>query len=727
MLKRGVCIALLVCGWSLDAAASITINPSPFDAGTALLNQPTSANGTLSSTTNVHVDLVITNSCSGGAGTFELSMTTNVNLNAPASLTLTYTPSQRGTRTCRVDVFDTGTMTLLGSFNVRGTGQQPATMSVTGTPDFGSLRWNNAAPLHTSSRNFTVMNSGDVTLDISSVAVSGGNAGDFTIAGSTTASILPGGAKTWTITFDPTAGGARSTTLTFSGNDPANPADSYTLTGTGTNAVIATPMDPSFGIVNIGSSALGNVPVNNVGGAPRGSLGVTSASITGGGGWITFAGCGGGANCTFVPALAIADVANVGVQCSPPATAAANDMQTATITFVSDTDSGTDNTATLTCVAGKSTLATSLNIATFGTALVGTTTNLMPITVTNTGNVATTFYLTKTGVALNQTAFTLSTPTGCGLAAGTPCTVQPMSTAMVNVTFTALFEGDINAGLTLTSPATPNPQLVLTGRGIDRHISLIDAVQFPDTFRNPGDAATIMPITVKNIGEYPLHVSQVLLDGAPNWQLAAEFVPFDVPGLGSHDVNVKFLPVTAGKAPDGILAVMSDDPKAALLNVVMSGNGRDRNVSFGAPGPIDFGNTGAGVPVSLTAIKRPENWLAVANLDDADFKIREIKSDMPDVFQVRQISGDDISNIDLPIGGSNKFEVVFLPPKVGEYTANITLFLDQDPLGQRTVEAHGNALFVDAHGGAGCSTGRGAGSGILLAFVALLRRKRRRA
>jgi len=719
---------MLVCAWSLNAAAAITMTPNPFDAGTTTIGGTTQATGTLSSTSNVHVDLDITN-CSGGGGTFSLNPAVNVNLNAPAMVTLTYMPTQRGTRSCTVDVYDTGTTTKLGSFSIRGTGQLPPTMGTVGNPDFGSLRWNNAAPNRTFTRNFTVSNSGDQDLDVTSVTISGGNAaGDYSItAAPSNTTILPANSKTWTVQFDPSASGTRTATLTFTSNDPADGTDTFNLTGVGTNAIIVTPNDPNFGgIVSAGSSALADVQVDNQGGSPEGPLGVTSASITGGGGWITFAGCGGGMNCTFIPALSFTSPVNVGVQCSPPATAAANDTQTATISFTSDTDNATpDNTATLTCVAGRSTLATNFNTLGFGSQLVGTTTPLMPLTVTNTGNVATTFYLTKTGA--NQGAFTVSTPSGCGTGSGNQCTVAANGgTQTVNVIFTAIAEGDINAGLTVTSPATPNPSLVLTGRGIDRRADVIQSLQFPDTFRNPGDAATVLPIPVKNIGEYPLRVSSVAIDGAGNWALAEPFQPFDVPGLGSRDVNVAFLPITAGKAPDGTLAIMTDDAKAALVNVIVSGNGKDRNVAMGPS--LDFGNTGAGVPVSYTSLKLPDEWLTVINQDEADFKIREIKFDMPDVFKVQTLGGDAVSNMDLPVGGSKQFEVIFLPPETGEYTANMSIYLDQDPLAQRTIEVHGRALFVDARGGGGfgCSTGRGMDWGVLLA-LGLLRRKRRRA
>lgn len=720
-------------GWTLNASAAptvITMNPNPLDAGNVLIGSTgTSPDGTLSSNNNVRVDLVVTNQCSGtGQGTFTLSQTTNINLNNPATITVSYTPTTGGTRTCTVSVRDSGNNSNYGSFSVRGTGQNPPTISVTGMTDFGAVRWNDAAPTHTTSRTFTVTNTGDVTLDVTDVTIGGTNAGDFSItAGSTPQSILPNNSKSWTVTFDPSAGGTRSATLTFTSNDPNNPTHTLNLTGTGTNAVISVPANADFGIVVAGSSGSLDVTVSNIGGSPKGNLGVASATITDTSGWFTFSGCGSGTNCTFSPALSIANSAVVGVRCSPPADATLNQMATATLSFSSDSDpvASPADTATLKCTAGKSDLVLTKNTVQFTPQLVGTTTT-MPVTldVSNNGNVGATFYLQRTGA--NAAAFAATTSTGCGTSSSNQCSLSPAATVTINVTFTPGAEGDISAGLTLvSSPASP--QAVLTGRGIDRHIHFVDSVQFPDTFRNPGDTATIQPVTIENIGEYPLHVSSVLLDGAPNWQLAEQLAPFDVPGLSSHDVMVMFTPVTAGKAPDGTLAVMSDDRQNPLLNVILSGNGKDRNVSMGPP-VIDFGNTGAGVPVTLTSLKNPDDWLTVANLDDTKFRIREIKFDMPDVFKVQTLSGESISDMDLPAGATSQFEVVFLPPDVGEYVGNMTLYLDQDPLGQRTIEVRGRALFVDAHGGGGfgCSAGRGAGSGMLLVLAALLRGKRRR-
>jgi hypothetical protein len=742
VVNRGVCVALLICGWSLDAAAAISVMPSPLDAGTALIGQPTTSSpGTVTSSTNVHADLVITNNCSTtGGGTFTLSDTSNLNLNPSAPISVTYTPSAPGIRTCRVDAYDTGTMTLLGSFTVRGEGQAPATMVTSGTPDFGATRWNNAAPVHTTTRTFTVSNTGSRQLDVT-LSITGTNAGDFAITtGGTTASIAGGGAKTWTITFDPVAAGDnRSATLTISGRDAVdgastiNPEDQYTLLGDGTNAIISVGAPIAFGIVNAGSSLPGDVSVANIGGATRGALGITTASIAdpNNSGWFSFTGSCSGQSCTFSPALSILNMTTVTVRCSPPVSATANQMQSATITFGSDTDNAAstpDNSTTLTCTAGKSDLSTNQNVLTFSPQLVASTTTPNMITITNNGNVSTTYYLVKSGT--NQGSFALSTPGSCGLTptVATQCPIGPMSSSTFSVTFTPGLEGDVTAGVTIIPAASTPVQVTLTGRGIDRHIQLAETmIQAADTFRNPGDKATVIPVSIRNSGEYPLNISSIQLDGAPNWQPAEPFTPFVIGGLATVEVNVLFTPVIAGKAPDGTLAIVSDDPDPArrLLNVIVSGNGKDRNVAM--PGPIDFGNTGAGVPVKLSQIKLPADWLTVQNMDDTMFTIREMTFDMPDVFKVQTLSGDDINNLDLPVGAIDQFEIVFLPPKVGDYTANISLFLDQDPESQRTIQVHGNALFVDAHGGGGCSAGHGAGGGMLLALGLLLRRKRRRA
>ena len=85
----------------------------------------------------------------------------------------------------------------------------------------------------TSTATITISNVGGQPLVISGAPISGANAGDFTIS-PTNASVPGGQAQTFTVTFKPTAVGARNATVTFSTNDPSNPSIAKCLQGTGT-------------------------------------------------------------------------------------------------------------------------------------------------------------------------------------------------------------------------------------------------------------------------------------------------------------------------------------------------------------------------------------------------------------------------------------------------------------------------------------------------------------
>ena len=735
---RGVCTALLLCVWVTHAGAASSMNPNLMDVGGVMLGNTGMRTGTLSSNSNDRVDLSIQN-CTGAAGTFVFDRDTNINLNNSQTITLSYTPNPttgRGQRDCTVRIYDTGTTTQLGSFSIRGTGQIDSTMSVsaTTTVDFGQARWNDAAPatVDRTTRSINVSNTGDIAFTLNSVT----GTGDFAGITGATGTILPGNARSFTVTFDPSMPGTRTGTITFSSDAANNPSQGVNTTGIGTNAVISVT-DPAYGTVANGSVNTQDVVITNIGVATKGPLGVTGATITGGAGWFTFSGCGGGTTCNLTIPFSITNGnAAIGVRCSPPLAAAIGEMQMATITINSDTDDITDRSANVMCVAGQSELATSMGTFTFAPQLVGTASGALPVTVSNRGNLPATYYFQKTG--LYQGMFTITSPGNCGFTGTTnQCTVPAATgpttpgTMMFSMTYTPTIEGDVSAGITLVSSSAVDPQFAAAGRGIDRHIAVTDMMQANDTFRNPGSKATLVPIEISNLGEYPLHISNMQLgtEDSEIWSFEVPFAPFDVPGLDKKTVNLRFAPKFAGKAPDATVVLNSDDRLMGMNTIIVSGNGKDRNVEM-TPGNIDFGNTGAGVPVLLSAIKTNDELLTLVNLDEADFKIARFEFNegdgLGDAFTVQDSSGDTISNRDLPMGATQKFDIVFAPPKVGVYTRQLTLFLDEDPLGQRTIQVQGNALFVDARGGGGfgCSTGGGAGAGVLFGLLALRRRRR---
>lgn len=98
-----------------------------------------------------------------------------------------------------------------------------------GSFDFG--RVNTAGGSYTAT--FTITNLGTGSLTLGTLGVAGGDAGDFTVTQPGSATLAPSATTTFTVTFDPSANGARTTTLSFSNNDSDENPFNFTLNGEG--------------------------------------------------------------------------------------------------------------------------------------------------------------------------------------------------------------------------------------------------------------------------------------------------------------------------------------------------------------------------------------------------------------------------------------------------------------------------------------------------------------
>ena len=155
---------------------------------------------------------------------------------------------------------------------------QPAVSPSPGSWDFGDRRVGTTSP----GKNFTISNSGNAPLTVSSVALSGTNAGNYTVSAedcTTSSPIAPAGSCQVTVTFHPSAIGARTASVDLSSNAPSSPT-SISLTGNGTEPTLST----STGTVTFGPQLVGTtsgsqtLTVTNIGGAP---LSVSSVAVTG--------------------------------------------------------------------------------------------------------------------------------------------------------------------------------------------------------------------------------------------------------------------------------------------------------------------------------------------------------------------------------------------------------------------------------------------------------------
>jgi trimeric autotransporter adhesin len=182
-----------------------------------------------------------------------------------------FKPSATGARSASVSITD----------NAAGSPQQ-VPLSGTGTTaklsptplGFGTL----AVGLTSAVKKVTLTNVGTTALTISSIAVTGAEAADFPETATTCGSSLAAAAScTVSLTFKPSATGARSANLTVTDNASGSPQQ-VPLSGTGTTAEL-TPTSLSFGSVKVGTtSAAKTVTLKNVGTT---AITITSIAISG--------------------------------------------------------------------------------------------------------------------------------------------------------------------------------------------------------------------------------------------------------------------------------------------------------------------------------------------------------------------------------------------------------------------------------------------------------------
>jgi 6-phosphogluconolactonase (cycloisomerase 2 family) len=220
-------------------AGQLKLTPNPLNFPDTAVGMPSAAQ-TLT-VTNTGPALVRFSAISlGGTNAVDFQITTNqcqtptsgaLSANASCTLSLTFNPRAAGARNATLTIASDG----VGSpqtVNLTGNGITQKVLTLTPNP----LNFPDTAVGSISvPQVITVTSTGGSAVDISSVAVTGGNPGDFTITG-TTCPLPPAtlsGACTVSVAFAPTATGARSASFTITSDGVGSP-QSVTLTGNGT-------------------------------------------------------------------------------------------------------------------------------------------------------------------------------------------------------------------------------------------------------------------------------------------------------------------------------------------------------------------------------------------------------------------------------------------------------------------------------------------------------------
>jgi hypothetical protein len=194
----------------------------------------------------------------------------SVAMNASCTLRVIFKPTAGGTRTGAVTITDNAIPTSQ-AVSLTGTGTAPAVVLSVTSLVFPAQ----AVGTSSSAQSVTVKNTGGATLTITSIAA----AGDFSQTNNCGSSLAAGSSCTLSVTFKPTAAGARSGAVTLTDN--ASPAtQTVSLSGTGTVPIVSlSPTSLTFPTQTVGtSSSAQSVTLKNTGSA---TLRITSVTVTG--------------------------------------------------------------------------------------------------------------------------------------------------------------------------------------------------------------------------------------------------------------------------------------------------------------------------------------------------------------------------------------------------------------------------------------------------------------
>jgi hypothetical protein len=407
-------------------------------------------------------------------------------------------------------------------------------------------------------KTFTVQNVGSADAGLPALAVTGPNAQDFTIATNMcTAGLAPMGTCSFALTFLPSTGMPESATVTASAANAMSGQASVTGTGLTPAAITITPSSQPFAPLVQGAMPSADVPfqVKNTGAVATGALAVSLAGTNADQFGLGMDGCtgqmlGAGATCT------------VNVHFAPTTSSTSGSLQ-ASLQVGGMPGGQTAATLTATSIAPAH-LTVTPTTQPLGSVLQGGKGPDLPLTVSNTGDVATgPITVALSGMMMADFGLGMDGCTGQTLMKGGSCTVYahfaPAAGSHGNETATLTVSASPGGSVpvTLTGTAQAPAQLSITQPQVPEWSGVgVGDVSTPVTFtlQNLGDATTgdisFPPATGNNGGDF--------IPVAPN--------PCTGPLAGGQSCmfQVQFWPTTAGSesatlqaaaAPGGVASV----------------------------------------------------------------------------------------------------------------------------------------------------------------------------
>ena len=576
---------------------AISLSASTINFGSEQINVPSAAK-TLTITNSGGAPLGQPSFSFSGTGgpNFQVGATTcgaSVAKGSSCTVAVIFTPFTAGATTATLTVATASPGVASVNVALSGTGLLPPALAVSPTAlNLGSV------VVGRSSGAFTVQvkNAGQETMVEPSFAVSGisgpagAQTGDFALTEPTditacTGSVAPGASCNIQVTFSPSVVGLESATLTVTGSNAIPPTATVSFTGTGSPAI---QLEASVALLSFPATVVGTTTapltfsISNVGNQTANGLnfalsGPYSLSLP-------LTTCGN--------KLAGANSCTVGVAFSPTANGNQPGVLTATVSNagVAPLTVGLDGSG---LAAGG--IEANPTQMTFGSVVVGKTSLVQSLTVTNSGDAE------LDGLAIAVTGDFSLVADGCAgtLAAGASCTAD--------VEFTPGATGVLSGTLTISSVSSGvAPSVVpLTGNGIlagsmSVNPSVVNFGTVTDGLTGPaqtvtvtnGGATTLAGLTFQVAGDYNLPENgcgSSLASGA-KCTFTVEFSP-TVPGTRIGSVTIQstaagFIPVVVGLTGTGLpTAQLVVSPSALSLGSVEVGsNSNSQQITVQNPG-----------------------------------------------------------------------------------------------------------------------------------------------
>ncbi|MGH9703643.1 MAG: choice-of-anchor D domain-containing protein, partial [Candidatus Acidiferrales bacterium] len=231
---------ITLTGTAQSAGAVATLSTTSISFGNQLLNTNSASRTVLLTNTGAGT-LTITGITFTGTNSTNYSQTNTCNGsvagNASCTISVVFRPNATGTRTATMNIAD-NSVPSPQTVTLTGVGSTTAAAVASLSPS--SLTYTNQFVNSTSAAQvITLTNTGNESLGVTSVTVTGANITDFAQTNTCAATILAAGSCTISVTFTPTVPGARSAAITLADN-AANSPQSIPVSGTG----VASPTGP---------------------------------------------------------------------------------------------------------------------------------------------------------------------------------------------------------------------------------------------------------------------------------------------------------------------------------------------------------------------------------------------------------------------------------------------------------------------------------------------------